>query len=560
MAAANTSFFVTTGAEIHWRRVHNFHRDAAAIRTLLTGLVGFLLVECFILAISWFLNLYLYNATGYVLDMLYFAFRPMFFCFKKKPVRDPESYAQIPFDDHDDDMIEEEGSLLLLDGTNEGPGGRPKDKAGTGANSLFKRILVLLPICLVMALRVFRPPGLVYTFLSCTLPLSPFVAFGNLHSGPINLAGLEGDYSYLKNRTALSEAPFFDFLPRQKLLGFEDWAPGGGRHRVHYNASQDPLHISNLDFDVIEPLREALHNGSVNIKHVILIKLESTRGDVFPVRNGTFILDRIAESYGNGQVPKEIRNNLVNLTRTARLLTGTATGLDPVEDRKPSYGGFSATDAFTAGTYTLKSVVGTVCGVAPLAADFNREYKYHIYQPCAPHILEMLNRQRDITNKTDDFTTWPWRSMWMQSVTDGYDNQHLLTPALGFKNASTITKKKLKDPHSKHYPPKSKEINYYGYADTELREYVRDAIKDAERDHKRLFLTHLTGTTHHPWAIPGDENIDLLAYSRWFGVNRQVNQYLNSIGFIDKWIAEILKMLKDTGVANETLLIMTGDQ
>ena len=148
--------------------------------------------------------------------------------------------------------------------------------------------------------------------------------------------------------------------------------------------------------------------------------------------------------------------------------------------------------------------------------------------------------------------------MWMQSVTDGYDNQKLLMRALGFKNVTT--KETLRDRHSKHYPPKSKEINYYGYPDTEIREYLWDAIQAAERDHERLFITHLTGTTHHPWSIPGGKYVDLLDHYKWFGVNRQVNRYLNSIGFVDKWLGDILKMLEDAGVANETLLIMAGDQ
>lgn len=555
MASANTSFFVATGAEIHWRRVHYFHRDAAAIRTLLTGLAGFLFVECFILTISWFLASYIYNGMGYVLEILGSSLRPVLCCFRSKPVRNSEAYGPIPFDDYDDDLVEEEGSLFLLDETNGGPNNGPKSPADM--IPLVKRLVILCPILLVVLLRLIRPPDPAYAFLSCTLPLSPFVAFGGPRSGPVDLTGLEGDYSYLSYHTALDDPPFFDFLPRQKMKGFEDWSPDGHGH-LHYNASQDPLHISNLDLDIIDPLQEALRNGSVNIRHVILIKLESTRDDVFPVRNGTFMYDRIAKSYKDRQIPKRIQNNLANLTRTARRLTGTATGFDPQEDKKASYGGISASNAFTVGTYTLKSVVGSVCGVNPLAADFNREYKYHIYQPCVPHILDVLNRQPDITNKTDDYKAWPWRSMWMQSVTDGYDNQKLLMRALGFKNVTT--KETLRDRHSKHYPPKSKEINYYGYPDTEIREYLWDAIQAAERDHERLFITHLTGTTHHPWSIPGGKYVDLLDHYKWFGVNRQVNRYLNSIGFVDKWLGDILKMLEDAGVANETLLIMAGDQ
>jgi hypothetical protein len=550
MASANISFYLVTGAEIHWKKVHSFHRDAAAIRTLLSGLAGFLFVESFFITVSWFLTPSLYNGTGYALRILGSSFRRVFWCFRRRPIRDPEAYGPVPFDDYPDDLDEREDSVFLVDELYD----RPGDKGGS---TLAKRLVVLVPISLFTLLQFIRPPEPAYAFLSCTLPLSPFFVDERRLSNPVDLGDMKGDYSYLFGHTALSEPPSFDFLPHGKMAGFEDWFAGSNRTRLHYNPSEDPLRISNLEHDIVEPMREALHNGSVKIKHVILVQLESTRGDVFPVRNGTFIYDRIAESYKNGQIPKDVQSDLVNLTRTSRYLTGTATGIDPNEDRKPSYGGLSATNAFTAGTYTLKSAVGSVCGVSPLVADFNREYKYHIYQPCMPHIMDVLNRQSDV-NKSDDFTTWPWKTMWMQSVTDGYDNQRLLTPALGFENITT--KQNISNPKAGHYSPKSKEINYYGYADTELREHLRDAFEAAERDEERLFITHLTGTTHHPWAIPGKKYMDLMGHRRWFGADREVNRYLNSIGFVDKWLAEILEMLEEAGIADETLLVMAGDQ
>lgn len=470
-------------------------------------------------------------------------------------MRGSASYGPIPFEDYDDEMgeVEMDDQFFLTDETgNHRPSEKPQPI------TLLKRLVVLVPALLFVLLRFLRPPEPSYGFLSCTLPLSPFLVDERHQESPVDVHGLEGDYTHLSYHTALSEPPGFDFLPQDEMEGFEDWYPDQNASRYHYDGSKDPLRISNLDLEVIEPVREALHNESVKIKHVVLVKLESTRGDVFPVRNNTFIYDRIRKSHKRWSVPQSVQNQLVNLTRTARYLTGTATGIDEEEDRKPSYGGIHATNAFTSGTYTLKSAVGTLCGVPPLVADFNREYKHHIYQPCIPHILDVLNEQSDMANKSDDFATWPWKSMWMQSVTDGYDNQDLLTPALGFHDVTT--KETIQDPDAKYYPPKSKEINYYGYPDTELRGYLRDAIQAAERDQERLFITHLTGTTHHPWAIPGNNYTNLMGKNKWFSKNDEVNRYLNSIGFVDKWLAEILEMLEDAGIADETLLVFTGDQ
>jgi arylsulfatase A-like enzyme len=144
----------------------------------------------------------------------------------------------------------------------------------------------------------------------------------------------------------------------------------------------------------------------------------------------------------------------------------------------------------------------------------------------------------------------------MQSVTEGYDKQNELTPRLGFKDI--LAKEQLESPSAKHWPVKSKEINYYGYPDTELREYFRDAIDDAEREHKRLFITHLTGTTHHPWGMPNNSYQHFMG-DKNFKAKDDLNKYLNTIGFIDNWLAEIMDILKEKGVADETLLVMAGD-
>ncbi|KAL3496184.1 alkaline-phosphatase-like protein [Aspergillus germanicus] len=555
MASANISFYFTAGAEINWRQAKSFHRDAAAIRTLLTGLTGFLIVQAILAAIAWIFAPFFHRVVGGILHVLAEPFKLVFrpICSRVstyiqrirqryQPLPDPEIYERMAVNDYEDDKSDDEEDFLLNTAERQPP---PQKRLPVG-----RRVAVWLPLFLLAAFRIARPPYPSYIFLSGALPLTPFAGMHRPTLG--EQAGFIPDYVWLEGQTALAKPPAWDWLPDETLPGFEDWKG----NRQHYSPSRDPLHLSNLQEPVLEPLRETLESGDVNIKHVILLKLESTRGDVFPLRNGSFMWNKIVDSFDGNEMPEEAIKTVANLTRTAEYLTGFDSGFDQYrEGERKSYGGISASNAFTTGTYTIKSLAGTVCGITPLVADFNREYKYHIYQPCMPHIVNALSHQSDITEE-EDYRTWPWHSVWMQSVTDTYDHQNKLTPKMGFEDI--YTKERIEKPDAKHYPLKNKEVNYYGYPDTELADYLRDAIDEAEENHSRLFLTHLTGTTHHPWGMPNDEYENILGPS-FKGKNNDLNKYLNTIGFGDRWIRQILDILEEKGVANETLLVMAGD-
>ncbi|KKK25400.1 hypothetical protein AOCH_004515 [Aspergillus ochraceoroseus] len=558
MTSANISFYVVAGAEINWRQARTFHRDAAAIRTLLTGLTGFLIVEAILSALAWIVAPYVHRLVGGIFDVLAEPFKSVFhrprpfiqhIRIRNQPLQDPEVYEQIAWDDYADYTSDDddEESVYPLETTENAPELRKRIP-------LTRRLVVWLPMLFLVILRSARPSYPSYMFLSETLPVAPFMGKHPLTLG--EQAGNPADYAWLEGRTSLAMPPAWDWMPSTGLPGFEDWDTSN-RDRTHYSPAQDPLHMSNLHEPVLDSLREVLAKGDINIKHVMVLKLESTRGDVFPLRNGSFLWNKIVDSFAGDEMPESAGRTVANLTRTAEYLTGFDSGFDQyrVGERK-AYGGISASNAFTTGTYTLKSLVGTICGVSPLVADFNREYEHHIYQPCMPHVLHALSQQRDITNKTDDYRTWPWHSVWMQSVTDTYDNQDKLTPRLGYHDI--WTKERIEDPSAKHYPLTYKEVNYYGYPDTELRDYIRDAIDVAKRNNTRLFLTHLTGTTHHPWGMPNNTYEKIMAAS-FKGQNGDLNRYLNTIGFADRWLAQILEILQEKGIADETLLVLAGD-
>lgn len=145
----------------------------------------------------------------------------------------------------------------------------------------------------------------------------------------------------------------------------------------------------------------------------------------------------------------------------------------------------------------------------------------------------------------------------MQSITDDYDNQDLLTPALGFKHK--VTDINISEDRAKQGGLQPVKYNFWGYPETELGDYYRNAIKSAEKRKERLFISHLTGITHHPWDTPNHKYEELISHG-WLGKKNKVNRYLNTLGVADKWLAELLDILEETGVANETLVVMVGDQ
>lgn len=559
MASSNISFYFVTDAEIHWRQISSFHQDAAGFKTLMYGLTGFLITAACILILSWVSASYVYEFTGSVLGVFTWitrwawstAIRPLLCCSRKSSgFLSPADYEDAEY------LLKEPG--VPSSPVSEGLEGISGDSAKPSKSCRSVVLAATAVLCFLSALRPHHDYA--YLFLSWSVLISPFVGAPYCFIG-VDVEGFRGDDRWLKGRTSLGVAPHWEFLPSESIPGFEDWysCVGNCTERLHYDAKKDPLHISNLEDPILDTLREVFDQKNANIKHVILIKLESTRSDVFPLLEDTRIIDTIQKSYDH-DIPKEVQRRLGNLTPTAEYLTGFTGAFSNRSSTAASRGGIVATDAFTTGTYTLKSLPGSLCGITPLAADFNREYNHHIYQPCLPHIFNMLNIIPNDTkgSKDDEYRTWPWKSLYMQSVTDTYDNQDLLTPKLGFHD--WITKETLEDPKKWKHPPTTEPVCLYGYPDEELRESLRDAINDAEESHQRLFLAHLTGATHQPWTLPEPWDFDreLVGHSNG-GMYRNLKRYLNAIGYGDWWMKTVFEILEETGIANDTLVVMAGD-
>ena len=278
----------------------------------------------------------------------------------------------------------------------------------------------------------------------------------------------------------------------------------------------------------------------------------------------------------NGSIDA-VNRELSKLTINTEQLTGEVSGFGPADvggfvpkagtwrELSKERGGINIVGAFTGSTMTFKSMVGSHCGAQPLPVDFTVEARGHIYQPCIPDILKLFNHNKKSQRKESrgttgkDFNSKPWKSVFVQSITDQYDYQDELNERMGF--SEVVVKSTIDNPASKYFPPTEEESNYFGYPETQVKDYMRDLFLDAEKNNERLFLSHFTSSTHHPWNTPesAGENFDFLKRSGWRS-EHELNRYLNTIRYGDRWIGQVMDMIEEVGVAQETLVVMIGDQ
>lgn len=90
--------------------------------------------------------------------------------------------------------------------------------------------------------------------------------------------------------------------------------------------------------------------------------------------------------------------------------------------------------------------------------------------------------------------------------------------------------------------------------------YLRDLVYDAAENGTRLFLSHLTSSTHHPWRLPRSFQSEQYTGEQGSVDHDSMNSYLNTVRYVDDWLGEILNLLDEAGIANSTLVVIVGDQ
>ncbi|KAM5355022.1 hypothetical protein ACJ41O_001668 [Fusarium nematophilum] len=564
------SFYFASGGEIHFRNI-GLATDSSSWGLLLSGLLSFTLTVCGILLFGSLLQDVCYGIYGIAADVVNW---PFAFAWQtiRRFVLPQTRYSQVPQLDVEDPAKpgfdqNEAGLESLEEMTPTQPppliirllqlllgrlGFRILEQTLKFILTSLVYALMTIALLFLFILALLRPNDGSLIFLSWTTGLLPFVDFSSSSPSLQNLApnygtGIQRDWD---KRSALTDPIPLPWLPPMddRVRGFDDWY----LNKQHYNADEDPMRISNLEEPVLSEIRDTLKD--VPIRHVMLFLLESTRNDIFPIKKDGLIWNVISDTWPDGKLPQEAQDRLATLSPTANFITGDYDdGFEHDEASMEKRGGARFTDAKTTATYTLKSLVGTLCGIAPLVADFNLDYKHHIYQPCLPQIFDTLNKLNH-SQDGSDYQSFPWHSYYYQVSTLEYDSQHRLMNEMGFAEGNMIHREYLRSPDARHGAVTLPNINTFAFEEDPLEEYFRDVFISAKEKDERVFLTHITSTSHHAFKMPEREKYIPMAK----GMD-MLSHYINAEGYDDKWIRKALNVLDEQGVANETLVIFVGD-
>ncbi|OQE47295.1 hypothetical protein PENCOP_c001G05984 [Penicillium coprophilum] len=559
-------FFMQTGAEVAWAAGGSFLSDPAAMKILLSGISTVTAAATVLGLVAWLLHSHLYNITGLGLQA----------------IRDLSAGGY-------------KARYTLITAPSK------SCMASIDLRSL-RRIIPAVAICVSLIFLELTRPAVPYDHLSGALPLTLLDAFQKktvtaegCREPAMPFPLLITDENGVSRPQFQPDSMFVEqwsratWLPENPPRGFSRWdlSPSDRAEKDNhysfvcpgdegfYDPKNDPLMVTNLGGEIYGPLQKAFKEHSVEVNHIVLLTLESGRKELFPTQQGTPLFDGLLASHKKQNNGKAI-DRLVNMTLVAQQLTGeyatdskgNKIDLSHSPWQNPpqeGMGGLNVRGAMTGSSLTFKSILGSHCGVHPLPVDLLEESLLEIYQPCLPQIFDLFNQgksgstqRQQNSSSQGKYTTLknPWKSVFMQSITDDYDRQNIMNENMGFKHK--IVKSDLESPHAK-YKVQGEEINYFGYAETELRPYVLDLFEEAANNKTRMFLSHVTSTTHHPWSTPDDFKKEPYMGDQGNINHDLMNNYLNAARFVDNWLGDIMNMLDQTGIANETLVVIVGD-
>lgn len=333
---------------------------------------------------------------------------------------------------------------------------------------------------------------------------------------------------------------------------------------AYYNPVSDPMKISNLDHDLLPALREVLDNGNVKIRHVVLVMMEGVRDDAWPLRKDTHFYDLITRKARDADDIALANERLARITPNAERITGLHNGFAPTHDKlnwtdtaEEGFGGVNVLGTYTPATMTSKSYETLLCGTPPMSVSGFIEGDMDAYQPCLPQIFDMLNNVSDHDGAGDDYRNHPWRTALFQSTSEQYDRLDVFDKRLGFHHRTTRREVENDETRRNDSDPMYQLVNYFAYPEPVTLPYLSEYLDDTLGKQERLFLTHVTSTTHHEWDTP--TGFPWTHYIHWNGEGNHLNKFLNTMRYHDEWMGTLMNLLAEKGMANETLVVFASD-
>ncbi len=98
-------------------------------------------------------------------------------------------------------------------------------------------------------------------------------------------------------------------------------------------------------------------------------------------------------------------------------------------------------------------------------------------------------------------------------------------------------------------------VNYFGYEDRVLLEPTRAWVRQQVATARPFFLAIMTNVGHYPYKVPkGGPNTPFPG-----APTAEYNDYLNSIGYIDEYLKDLVAIFRQEGLLDNTVFIIVGD-
>lgn len=180
---------------------------------------------------------------------------------------------------------------------------------------------------------------------------------------------------------------------------------------------------------------------------------------------------------------------------------------------------------YTTVSHTSKALIGIQCGMfANLTMDITEARPHGTMRECLPQILSMQG----------------YSTAFIQSASGRFENRKQLVSNLGY---STFVA-------GEHLQAKgARMIGYFNHDDALLVDEAKAILETAESP---ILLTALTSITHHPYHLPSEN-------CKGASAAAAKACYLKAAGYADSYIARMMQLLKQKGLYDEALIIITGD-
>jgi lipoteichoic acid synthase len=188
-----------------------------------------------------------------------------------------------------------------------------------------------------------------------------------------------------------------------------------------------------------------------------------------------------------------------------------------------------ATRAYTTVPHTSKALTSVHCGIAP---------------PLDTRLAESEPGRVPATCLGGLLGEQGYATAFFQAATGGFERRPELVANLGFEEFRGVEDLPLDG-----FGP----ANYFGYEDDVLLGPSAAWMREQDRAGRPFALSLLTVSGHHDYTLPDTFETRRLAE------DDELDRYLNTARYVDRFVERLLGELDDLGIADDTVVALVGD-